>query len=346
MTSTTFTSLNTASARWQDLALLSEEELESVDVAVLNLAAAQGFPDAPTADQAEECLRRLDHYAWTVADYTETCSSEFDRYRDHYQGSEGRFRVLKMVSMLQQVHGIRYNPAKIPDDSIHSAGDAFIHGPLIGEGGTCASIPVVLAAVGRRLGYPIRMVSAPSHLFARWDDGEDYFNIDVTNEGLCHPPDDFYRHETRTPFGEEQERYCCYLQSQSTRHEFSNFLFQRAWHWYELNDFRQSVEALSYAIKLAPEIAVLKRDHHSRLHAWHSLLLGRMPLTFPTLRIHYPPRRYAWLSEEIEERMIFCEMAERLLDDPGKAGWWEALRKSPSQRPRNVPTSIQLTMAF
>jgi hypothetical protein len=54
---------------------------------------------------------------------------------------------------------------------------------------------VVYAAVGRRLGYPIRLVRTKLHLFNRWDDettGE-RFNIDGSAyRGVNSHPDEHY----------------------------------------------------------------------------------------------------------------------------------------------------------
>jgi hypothetical protein len=45
----------------------------------------------------------------------------------------------------------------------------FLHGLTQGRGGTCLSMPVAYVAVGRRLGYPLKLVTAKGHLFARWE---------------------------------------------------------------------------------------------------------------------------------------------------------------------------------
>ena len=80
--------------------------------------------------------------------------------------------------MLEQVLvedlGIQYNPAlaeylksgKAPNHGVFSADskNMFIHGLLDGSHyGTCASMPVLVVAVGRRLGYPLnRQLTGPT----------------------------------------------------------------------------------------------------------------------------------------------------------------------------------------
>ena len=99
---------------------------------------------------------------------------------------------------------MRYNPALIcePDPShrwdLHGFEDSrnlFIHGVVSGHGGTCTSMPLMYLAVGRRLGYPLRLVLAKAHLFVRWEEtGGERFNIEATTtRGLNTFSDDYYR---------------------------------------------------------------------------------------------------------------------------------------------------------
>ena len=60
-------------------------------------------------------------------------------------------------------------------------------------------MPVLYVAVGRRLGYPLKLATTKGHLFARWD-GLDHsypawrerFNIEGTH-GFSSYPDDYYK---------------------------------------------------------------------------------------------------------------------------------------------------------
>ena len=95
---------------------------------------------------------------------------------------------------------------------------------------------MVYAAVGRRLGYPIKLVATrgktSGHLFARWDDPKtgERFNIEASGPGLTTPGDDYFR--TRMyDCGPEVEAEGCYLQSKTPRMELAGFLQGRAWCW-------------------------------------------------------------------------------------------------------------------
>jgi len=167
---------------WKELTGLSDAQLGALDVAEVNLACAADLPGAPDAAQAAECIDRLNHYAKCAAHYTQVRMTEFLNRPQVYRDSEGIIRMVCMVQLLQKQFGVRYNVAKIPENAPFYTEDVFIHGALLGQGGTCASLPVVYAAVGRRLGYPLKLVSAMRHQFVRWDDPDgERFNIEVNN---------------------------------------------------------------------------------------------------------------------------------------------------------------------
>ncbi|MEM9066591.1 MAG: hypothetical protein AAGB51_14000 [Planctomycetota bacterium] len=66
-----------------------------------------------------------------------------------------------------------------------------------GSGGTCVSMPALYVAVGRRLGYPMHLVTTRAHVFARWDGpnsqgAHERLNIEATGQGLAVYDDDHY----------------------------------------------------------------------------------------------------------------------------------------------------------
>ena len=96
-----------------------------------------------------------------------------------------------LITVLQQDLHVRYNPARIepldkpspPDVFFADSRDGLLHG-LLGPRrlGTCASMPVLYVAVGRRLGYPLKLVASKGHLFLRWEDSKERFNFEGTND--------------------------------------------------------------------------------------------------------------------------------------------------------------------
>ena len=80
------------------------------------------------------------------------------------------------------------------DPDFSDSRDLFIHGLVYGPGGTCIRCPSLYAAVGRRLGYPLKLVESKGHLFVRWDDPNgERLNIEATGQGLSCPADEHYR---------------------------------------------------------------------------------------------------------------------------------------------------------
>jgi len=130
-------------------------------------------------------------------------------------GGEGRFNFDD--SRVAFIHGMIPAPGQSPADT---------------PGGTCASMPVMITAVGRRLGYPLKLVTTKGHVFVRWE-GEDHsspawrqrFNIEGTN-GFSSHPDDYYK---TWPFKltEQQVRANGYLLSLTPMEEFAMFLASR-----------------------------------------------------------------------------------------------------------------------
>jgi hypothetical protein len=173
---------------WKELAKRPESELSRVDIAIMNLACAEGLSGSERTN-AEACQRTLDAWAEKVRWQTLKHFRRFEYCPDEFHRSEAYFRALVLITVLQRDCGVRYNPAKIPADAVFTTEDTFIHGIVDGLGGTCANMPVVYVAVGRRLGYPLRLVVAHGagfgHFFARWDDPHgERLNIEATAQGL------------------------------------------------------------------------------------------------------------------------------------------------------------------
>ncbi len=106
--------------------------------------------------------------------------------------------------------------------------DLFVHGLTEGEHqGTCASLPVFYVAIGRRLGYPLKLVESKGHLLARWEDAKERFNIEGTSRGLNCFPDKEYM-EWPWPISKEEVETGMYMKSLSPRRELAAFLETRA----------------------------------------------------------------------------------------------------------------------
>jgi len=233
-------------------------------------------------------------------------------------------------TLVWQGGGIRYNPAKIPQDAAWDLRDTFIHGALFGPGGTCATLPVVYVAIGRRLGYPLKLVTAwgptANHLFCRWDGGGERFNVEVNATGVSFPPDDHYRQHGVDPV---RERAGLFLTSKTPTQELANFLAERAQCWKDHGRLRECVDAFAWAAGLSPEnefyLSTLIKLHNE----WRREVTRREPPGFPEIWLKVVQRRYApGVPLELEQHIICLTMTHNLLDNQEwENQWWRALRQ-------------------
>lgn len=224
-------------ASWRTLAQLvemSESELGAVDLALVNLLCSEGLPGrGPT--EIDVLLQRLDRIVGAVRQET---ARNYHRFADkpaEFEHSVELFKILILNSVIGEDFGLAYNPDKIAVASAENladqsffknADDIFLSG-LLGDRkmGTCASMPVLLTAVGRRLGYPMKLVAAKGHLFCRWDDGKIRRNIECTNGVNCYPDE----HYKGWPFliTDAEVEAGHYLKSLSPREELAVFFSLR-----------------------------------------------------------------------------------------------------------------------
>jgi hypothetical protein len=88
-------------------------------------------------------------------------------------------------------------------------------------------MPVLYIAVGRELGYPLKLVTAKNHLFIRWEDAKEQRNFETTGDGLNSFDDNYYR-SWPLPISEKEEKQYGYLISLTRSEELGVFLSIRA----------------------------------------------------------------------------------------------------------------------
>lgn len=314
-----------------ELLTLPEDELARQDIAAVNLACALGLPGAERINAAL-CLERLDDWATFVRQYTDHMWPRFQRCPADYHHSEGHFRALALATALVRHLGVRYNPAKMADDVPFDTADCFIHGILEGAGGTRATMPVVYVAVGRRLGYPLKLVPAQAkrcgHLFVRWDDpAGERFNIEATAYGLVCPTDDYYRTD-KYLVSPDFERDAGLLKSKTPRQELAGFLNERGWLWVEHGCYCHGIFALAWANALAPNNVWLLGSLGKAMDLWHAELGRRAPPGFPPVTILTTGRLFPEsLPERIEHDIMHLEVVEKVLRCPiREQHYWAPLR--------------------
>ena len=234
---------------------MSPDELAKVDLAVMNLLCAAGLPGAENLD-IPAAQRKLDQWAAKLKPETERhlYRVKDPRYAEHYANSEARLRTEFIVQMLQEDCGVHYNLARVNQPDFGNSKDSFLHGMIDSDnGGTCASMPVMYAAVGRRLGYPIKLACAKEHMFCRWESPTERLNFDGScNGGIDFPADDYYR-QWPFPISDEEVAAGQYLRSLTPQQELAAFLLNRGTCLQVHERWPEAREVLAEAHRLAPD---------------------------------------------------------------------------------------------
>jgi hypothetical protein len=144
-------------------------------------------------------------------------------------------------------------------------------------------MPVVYVAVGRRLGYPLKLVEARKHLLFRWDDargtflrwpnfGEcwippDRFNVEGSGEGIAYRADSHYMQWPQL-WTEVDFSHGRYLRSLNPAEELAAFLVQRGECFWDLGRCDEAMKAYFFARKLAPDDSRYEWLHAKRTHEY------------------------------------------------------------------------------
>jgi hypothetical protein len=308
----------------------SDAELARHDIAAVSLASARGLPGSEKID-VRRCLGTLDRWARRVGQLTGWAA--FDRNPGHWDHSRGIYRMHVMMCVLQGEFGVRYNPAMIPADAKFGLDECFIHGVIQGAGGTCGTLPVIYVAVGRRLGYPLKLVAAQGgqwgHLFLRWDEsGGERFNIEMSNGSFDCQPDDYYRTGRYTTHP-DWEQSGSILKSMTPREELADFMAQRSACWLDAGNRRLQAESLAWACALAPHNVLYRAFFGKALDAWNEELERRKPPGFPDLYLRTaPPGPFpSHLPEQDRRNLVGLSVTDYVLKDPTKEqAWWAPMR--------------------
>lgn len=228
-------SINGAQVTLSQAAEMRDDQLARFDLAQLNLLASEGLPGCEGQD-VEKLLTQLDTWTQQVRIETERNLHRFREHPEEYERSEAYYRMGMLITVLQQDFGVRYNPNLIkpsekatPEtdkDFLTNCANVFLTGILRDRIGTCASMPTLYVVVGKRLGYPVKLVSVKDHLFVRWEDQKERRNIEGTSQGIVCRSDTDYAEWRKVP--EVQIKAGWQLRSLNPREELAVFLLTRA----------------------------------------------------------------------------------------------------------------------
>jgi len=168
---------------------LSDEQLERIDVLELNLAVARQIAGLEKLDYARY-RRILDGWAEQFGRWLPTAAHAFAETPEKWKHDERLFRLGMLAQFLDQQVGIAYDQAQrqaqkrgVKEVRYTDPGDLFLHGLIDTKRGTCANMPVLHVAMGRRLGWPVSLACVKSHFVCRYDDGQVVYNIEATDTG-------------------------------------------------------------------------------------------------------------------------------------------------------------------
>ncbi len=242
-----------------ELLKLPPAELNQCDIALMNLLCAQNMPGAEDI-KVKDYLDTLDRWAKQVQAETER---NFHRYHDNpadFYNSEGYFRMLMMAVVVYEDFGVRYNPNRItlpgkidPNDSFFAnSQDIFLNGLIDGQKmGTCSSMPVLYIALGRRLGYPLKLVTTKAHLFVRWESVSDRFDVEATGKGMNRYDDEHFK-QWPFPVSDAEIQNEGFLKSLTAPEELAVFLSLRGSCLKESGRLKEAAECYANASRLAP----------------------------------------------------------------------------------------------
>jgi len=242
-----------------DLLAVESSRRGDGDIALMNLLCAEGLPNSEGLD-VQRGLTLLDEWASRVRSETQRHFYRFQKNPAEFEHSEGYFRMLMMAVVLHEDFQVRYNPERIAspgqpalDDGFFAdSRDVFLQGLLSSRHmGTCSSMPVLYVALGRRLGYPLRLVTTKGHLFVRWESTAERFNVDATAQGMNRYDDEYYRNWP-FPLTEAEINEHGYLKSLSAAEELAVFLSIRAQCLMEAGRDAEAVTSLEHAVRLRP----------------------------------------------------------------------------------------------
>lgn len=187
----------------------SPAELAKVDPVVLNLSVAKGIP--AFADlEISKYIELADEWADDLKKRLKKKIIDFQRIPERWRNDVNFFKLGVVCWYMDCVLGMAYREdqrdaqlAGVRGVHYTDPNDLFIHGIMDTRRGTCGNIAAFYVVLARRIGLPVSLAYAGSHLYARYDDGFGlHYNIETTDlgrGGYCSPADEEIRTHYKLP---------------------------------------------------------------------------------------------------------------------------------------------------
>lgn len=112
-------------------------------------------------------------------------------------------------------------------------------------------MPVLYVAIGRRLGYPLRLATTKAHVFLRWEGAGERFDLEATGKGMNRYGDEHFN-QWPFPVTEEEIRADGYLKSLTPVEELALFLSLRGHCLKEAGRMPEAIASYAESVRLAP----------------------------------------------------------------------------------------------
>lgn len=257
-------------ATFKELVAMDREQLERVDIGRMNLLCAnEASPDDDL--DVEGLLGKLDEWADHCRRAEIRFRKSFEKNPTRYDDSYAKFKAVNLVLTIKEDFKCRYQMRLVHSGAMADINspaffkdynDVFIAGLLRRRRGTCSSYPVLIAALGRRLGYPIFLKATRGHLLCEWDDGVERFNIDTNGNGVDTPPDEYY---LKSPIGAMDGMSAADIEREYFMRPLGNWeslgmFIETTGYCHEANGrMDKAIEAYNLALRYLPNSENLKR---------------------------------------------------------------------------------------
>jgi hypothetical protein len=112
-------------------------------------------------------------------------------------------------------------------------------------------MPVLYVAIGRRLGYPLKLAATKSHVFIRWEGAGERFDLEATGRGMNRYDDEHFK-QWPYPVTDEEIQADGYLKSLTPVEDLALFLSLRGHCLKEAGRISEAVGCYAEAVRLAP----------------------------------------------------------------------------------------------
>ena len=288
-----------------ELLSLSQADVARCDIPRMNLLCAEGLPGAEASD-VEQCLTTLAQWTDSVRRYTTGALPRFrrDPLSDGGDGHEGVFRFVAMVTVLKHPRGlgIAYQPTAKGNFIFLDSRDDLIHGLLTRRLGTCASLPALFVAIGRRLGYPMHLALTKQHFICQWVDADgNRRNLEGSGAGGgdAHPDEFYINGGLHKPLTKDDLATGRYLRPLTTAEQLAAFLEVRGHCLTDNRRLDEATEVYTRAHAIAPHFVRL--DGHMRMiaHRRHPVVARPFPRLFPAVPGLPGPRRHGDVRSQL-----------------------------------------------